>query len=133
MFSLFVQWISNDVNGVFLLGVFLVLTVPLFHCKWSKNKPARGPNPSLSPVIQAPVHGENQMGDEENFPSLSAKSKPKDDSFEKRRPIMREVNRAEEIRKKGTVPRNREDYKTMQQLLPTSDFDKSLGIPPNVA
>ncbi|KAI6203986.1 hypothetical protein M3Y94_00620300 [Aphelenchoides besseyi] len=133
MWSLFVQWISNDVNGMFLLSGFLIFTVPLFHCKWSKNKPARAPNPPISPVIQPPVHGENQVGDEENLRSLSGKSKPKDDSFEKHKPVPREANRAEEIRKKGTVPRNREDYKTMQQLLPTSDFDKSLGIPTNVA
>ncbi|CAD5206729.1 unnamed protein product [Bursaphelenchus okinawaensis] len=61
--------------------------------------------------------------------STEDKKEDKDDSFERRKPKVKEAGRAEEIRERGAVPRERDDYKTMKAGMPTSDFDKSLNLP----
>uniref|UniRef100_A0AC34GRC7 Uncharacterized protein n=1 Tax=Panagrolaimus sp. ES5 TaxID=591445 RepID=A0AC34GRC7_9BILA len=59
----------------------------------------------------------------------TAGKEDEEDSFEAHKPVAREAKRAEEIKKRGYVDTKRKDYKTLRNDLPSSDFDKSLGLP----
>uniref|UniRef100_A0AC34F282 Uncharacterized protein n=1 Tax=Panagrolaimus sp. ES5 TaxID=591445 RepID=A0AC34F282_9BILA len=56
-------------------------------------------------------------------------TKDKEDSFENHKPVIRDAKRADEIKKHGPVDQKRKDYKTLRYDIPSSDFDKSLGLP----
>lgn len=81
----------------------------------------------------SPDLAENLVGRGEDEKSRSVSNKPAGDSFEKHTPVAREAKRTPEIKQRGPVA-NRDDYKTLNRaMLPSSDFDKSLGLSPTPA
>ncbi|KAI6208753.1 hypothetical protein M3Y96_00148200 [Aphelenchoides besseyi] len=57
------------------------------------------------------------------------KQEEKNDSFNEHKPVEREAKRTGEIKASRPVPRNREDYKTLNRVnMPSSDFDKTMSL-----
>uniref|UniRef100_A0AC35G1N5 Uncharacterized protein n=1 Tax=Panagrolaimus sp. PS1159 TaxID=55785 RepID=A0AC35G1N5_9BILA len=90
-----------------------------------KNEKAKPSPEKASKEEKKNVDGGDGGGDEKG----KGKDESGEDSFPLHKPIVRDVDRAEEIKNLGYVDRKRDDYKTIRNDLPESDFDKSLGLP----
>uniref|UniRef100_A0A7E4V281 Lipoprotein n=1 Tax=Panagrellus redivivus TaxID=6233 RepID=A0A7E4V281_PANRE len=105
-----------------------------------QGTPAAAPSPagSITPGTGESRDGGNKTAEKSKKsgekvegadPNNNDKKEKEEDSFEQHKPVVREAKRADEIKKHGPVDQKRKDYKTIRHDLPSSDFDKSLGLP----
>ena len=108
--------------------------------------------PGAAAATTTPVPGETPKSAKEKSvkpeKASTKETKEKEDTFECHKPVVKEAKRAEEvspstgfrcrqliyldvfqIKKHGPVDQKRKDYKTLRYDVPSSDFDKSLGLP----